>query len=107
MWNRAIISCFQKFKKLWKYFTNSYRKQFKKHILKYCLNKYGFNEKNEREGNNANIEVLKNNIKDNSNENNINIIENKNNANEINDIDKFKDIKEEDEERGWARWRRI
>ena len=68
----------------------------KKNILKNCLNKYGLIEKNEGEGNNNNIEMMQNNIKDNLKENNINNLENKDNANEI---DKFKVIKEEDEEK--------
>ena len=62
----------------------------KKNILISCLNKYGLNEKIENDGNN-NIEIIQINSKiDNNN------LENKDNKN---DLDKFKVIKEVDEEK--------
>ena len=64
----------------------------KKKILKNCLNKYGLNEKSEGEINN-NIEIPQD---DNKNHLNNNNIENKENKN---DMDKFRVIKEEDEEK--------
>ena len=62
----------------------------KKNILINCLNKYGLNEKIENDGNN-NIEIIQMNNKNNNNNS-----ENKDNKN---DLDKFKVIKEVDEEK--------
>ena len=71
-----------------------YNDKLKKDILKSCLNKYGISEKNENgesDNNNNNI-ISSNNNKDKNKSN----VENKENKN---DIDKFKVIKEVDEEK--------
>ena len=73
-----------------------YNDKLKKNMLKSCLNKYGISEKNENDesdnSNNNNNLISSNNNKDKSKNN----VENKENKN---DIDKFKVIKEVDEEK--------
>jgi len=64
----------------------------KRNSLKNCLNKYGLKEK--LEGGESNMDIIQSSTK--SNTENKNLLENKENKN---DIDKFKVIKEEDEEK--------